>query len=150
MPYVARNRRLQTVRKAPRQEEGMIQHLPNQQQCLQGKSNSVWEEVIATIPQERRETVLEVALMHHGAGRTDVELRSMVWGNGLGWYRQSTFILDQATARRLLATLSSVRRRLEPAGAAGSEHGDGTKVILFPDSRKGLADAERATALMAQ
>jgi hypothetical protein len=128
----------------------MIQNLPSNRQGLQAKGSDAWEEVIATIPQEREETVLEVALIHHRAGRTDVELRSIIWADGLGWYRQSTLILDQATARRLLAALSSVRRRLDPAGAAGSEHGDGTKVIPFPDSRKRLTDADWTTALMAQ
>jgi len=129
----------------------MIQNIPSKRQGLQAKgSDDAREEVIATIPQEREETVLEVALIHHRAGRTDVELRSIIWADGLGWYRQSTLILDQATARRLLAALSSVRRRLDPAGAAGSEHGDGTKVIPFPDSRKRLTDADWTTALMAQ
>jgi hypothetical protein len=128
----------------------MIQNLPNEQQCLQGQGNGVWEEVIATIPQERGETVLEVALMHHRASHTDVELRSLVWGDGLGWYRQSTLTLDQATARRLLAALSSVRRRLDPQAATTSEHKDGGKVIPFPDSRKIPTEAEWTTTLMAQ
>jgi len=128
----------------------MIQRLPRRQQNLQGKGNGVWEEVIATIPQERGETILEVALIHHGASHTDVELRSLLWGNGLGWYRQSTLVLDQATARRLLSALGSVRRRLASERAAGSEPQDGTKVIPFPDSCKKSTDTEWTTTLMAQ
>jgi hypothetical protein len=130
----------------------MIRNLPSKRQGLQGRGNGAWEweEVIATIPQERGDTLLEVALMHHGASCTDVELRTMIWGNGLGWYCQSTLILDQATARRLLSALSSVRRRLDPTGDAKRESREETKVIPFPDSRKRLTDAERTPTLMAQ
>jgi hypothetical protein len=129
----------------------MIRNLPSKRQGLQGRGNGVWEEVIATIPQERGDTLLEVALMHHGAGCTDVELRTMIWGNGLGWYCQSTLILDQATARRLLSALSSVRRRLDPTGDdAKRESREETKVIPFPDSRKRLTNAKRTPTLMAQ
>jgi hypothetical protein len=128
----------------------MIQHLSSKQQGLQGKGNGAWEEVIDTIPQKRGDTILEVALIHHGANRTDVELRSMIWGNGLGWYRQSTLVLDQATARRLLSALGSVRRRIAPERVAGTEPQDGTKVILFPDSCKKPRDTDWTTTLMAQ
>jgi hypothetical protein len=128
----------------------MIQNLPSEQQRLQAKGNNIWEEVIATIPQGRGDTVLEVALMHYGASRTDVELRSMIWGNGLGWYRQSTLVLDQATARRLLSSLSSMRRRLSPVKDARSEPRDRAKVIQFPDGRKTPAEAEWTATLIAQ
>lgn len=128
----------------------MIQSLPSKQQGLQGKGDGVWEEVVATIPQERGDTILEVALIHHGASRTEVELRSMIWGNGLGWYRQSTLVLDQATARRLLSALGSVRRRLAPERAGGREPQGGTKVIPFPDGRKKPMDTNWTTTLMAQ
>ena len=128
----------------------MIRNLPSKRQGLQGRGNGVWEEVIATIPQERGDTLLEVALMHHGASCTDVELRTMIWGNGLGWYCQSTLILDQATARRLLSALSSVRRRLDPTGDAKRESREETKMIPFPDGRKRSTDAERTPTLMAR
>ena len=128
----------------------MIQNLPSKQQGLQGRGNGVWEEVIATIPQERGDTLLEVALMHHGASCTEVELRTMIWGNGLGWYCQSTLILDKATARRLLSALSSVRQRIDPPGDAEREASEGTKVIPFTNSRKRSTDAESTPTLMAQ
>jgi hypothetical protein len=70
------------------------------------------EEIIATIPQADGEAMLEVALMHDGAGRAMVELRSLVWGSGLGWYRQQTLTVDGTTASNLLCRLSSVRHRL--------------------------------------
>lgn len=128
----------------------MIRNLPSKQQGLQGRGNGVWEEVIATIPQERGDTLLEVALTHHRASCTGVELRTMIWGNGLGWYCQSTLILDQATARRLLSALSSVRRRLDPTGDVKRESREETKVIPFPDGRKRSTDAEQTPTLMAQ
>jgi hypothetical protein len=124
----------------------MTQNLPSQRPHLQ--RHAVWEQVVATIPQERENTVLEMALVHHKVGGVEVELRTMVWGDGLGWYRQSTLTLDQATARQLLGALSSVRRRLDPSGAARNGDQADTKVIPFPDSREVATQAEEATALM--
>lgn len=92
----------------------------------------MWEEIIATIPQEREDVVLEVALLHSGEGGTEIELRSLVWGNGLGWYRQSTLTLDNAAAQKLLCVLGSVRRCLAPAHLIPDNHGRGTKVLAFP------------------
>jgi hypothetical protein len=122
----------------------MSQYVLNERQC--SKVSGVWEEVIATIPQERDGTILEVALMHYGASGTDVELRYMVWGDGLGWYRQSTLTMDQGTARKLLGALGCVRRRLDPAWAAGNGDQDETKVIRFPDGRNGPIGAEQINA----
>jgi hypothetical protein len=124
----------------------MIQNLPSARPRLQ--KNAVWEQVVATIPQERENTVLEVALVHRTVGGIEVELRTMVWGDGLGWYRQSTLTLDQASARKLLRSLSSVRRRLEPSRAGRTRTQDETKVIPFPASRTVTTEAEEATALM--
>jgi len=72
------------------------------------------EEIIGTIPQADGDKVLEVALMHDDTGQTEVELRYLVWGKGLGWYRQQTLTLDGTTASNLLCRLSSVRHRLRP------------------------------------
>jgi hypothetical protein len=77
------------------------------------------EEVIAAIPQEGGATLLEVALMHDGAGSPGVELRYLIWGAGLGWYRQQTLMLDSAAARALFRTLGGVQRRLEQKTAKG-------------------------------
>jgi hypothetical protein len=125
----------------------MIQNIPSERPCQQKKT--VWEQVVATIPQERENTVLEVALVHHTAGSIEVELRTMIWGDGLGWYRQSTLTLDQASARKLLGALSSVRHRLDTSGAARKWNQEDTKVIPFPDSRTVATDVEEVTALMA-
>lgn len=124
----------------------MSQNLPNERPRLQ--KGAVWEQVVATIPQERENTVLEVALMHHTVGGLEVELRTMIWGDGLGWYRQSTLTLDQTSARKLLSVLSSVRRRLEPSTARIGNQ-DETKVIPFPDSRRVAPAAEEDITLMA-
>ncbi|HEX9872037.1 MAG TPA: hypothetical protein VGC99_26255 [Candidatus Tectomicrobia bacterium] len=125
----------------------MIQNLPSARPRL--RKNAVWEQVVASIPQERENTLLEVALVYHTVGGIEVELRTMIWGDGLGWYRQSTLTLNQASARKLLGALSSVRRRLDPAGAARNDNQDDKKIIPFPDSRTVSTEAEEATVLMA-
>jgi hypothetical protein len=90
------------------------------------------EEVIAAIPQEGGDTLLEVALMHDGAGSTGVELRYLIWGAGLGWYRQQTLMLNSAAACALLRTLGGVQRRLEQKTAKGRV----SNVIPFLPSRQ--------------
>ena len=122
----------------------MIQNLPSAR--IRPPKPSGWEQVIATIPQERNNTMLEVAMVQRTVGAPEVELRTMIWGDGLGWYRQGTLCLDQTSARKLLGALSSVRRRLEPAGAARHENQSETKIVPFPDSRALATEAEAATA----
>jgi hypothetical protein len=41
-----------------------------------------------------------------------VELRSLVWGDGVGWYRQPTLQLDGTAARHLIQALGIVQRRV--------------------------------------
>ena len=89
------------------------------------------EEIIGTIPQANGEVVLEIALMHDEAGRTMVELRYLVWGRELGWYRQQTLTLDSAMASQLLCRLSSVRHRLR----SKSDTKHRTNVLAFPRRR---------------
>jgi hypothetical protein len=126
----------------------MIQNLSSKRPRWQ--KHAAWEQVVASIPQERENTLLEVALVHHTVGGLEVELRTMIWGDGLGWYRQSTLTLDQASARKLLGALSSVRRRLDPSGAARNGNQDDTKVIPFPDSQTVATKVEESTVLMAR
>jgi hypothetical protein len=97
------------------------------------------EEVIAAIPQEGGDTVLEVALMHDGIGSAGVELRYLVWGSGLGWYRQYTFTLDSTAARALLRTLGAVQHRLGQKIANGQL----SNVIPFSPSRPMPAATEQ-------
>jgi inorganic triphosphatase YgiF len=93
------------------------------------------EEVIATVPQNNGETALEMALVADGAGSTHFELRHLVWGDGLGWYRQHTLTLDAMAARALLCSLGSVRHRLKSKALT---HGNG-KIIPF---RRGASRPE--------
>jgi hypothetical protein len=126
----------------------MTQELPNQ--CSNLQSDGRWEEVIATIPQEREDLVLEVALVHSGGGGSEVELRTLVWGNGLGWYRQSTLRLDNATAQRLLGALGSVRRRIGPAKATPSVYRHDTRILAFPGNLETNTSRDDVPALLAR
>ena len=85
------------------------------------------EEIIATIPQAG-EVNLEVALVHTDAEDATVELRQLVWGKGLGWYRQNTLRLEAPAAHALLRSLGQVRHRLVPTGSVASAG----NVIPFP------------------
>jgi hypothetical protein len=94
------------------------------------------ETIIANIPQEQDDTVLEVVLIHDGATEPRVELRSLIWGTGLGWYRRQTLTMDGATARDLIRSLSQAHRRM----SGGAEFG--RKVIPFPRPSASQALAE--------
>ena len=87
------------------------------------------EEIIATIPQDEAGVTLEVALVHPEAGDACIELRYLVWGKGLGWYRQQTLRLEAPAARSILRALGRVRHRLVPAGKTAAAR----KVIPFPE-----------------
>src|SRR5688500_5245436 len=105
------------------------------------RNKGMREEIIATIPQVDGKAMLEVALMHDGAGKTMVELRSLVWGSGLGWYRQQTLTVDGTTASNLLCRLSSVRHRLRPK----SERRQWNNIIPFSRPRPQQMDMEPST-----
>jgi len=94
------------------------------------------ETIIASIPQEQDDTVLEVALIHDGATEPRVELRSLIWGTGLGWYRRQTLTMDGATARDLIRSLTQAHRRM------GGSAEFGRKVIPFPRPSVSQAPAE--------
>jgi hypothetical protein len=102
------------------------------------RNKGMHEEIMATIPQADGEAMLEVALTRDGAGRTMVELRSLVWGSGLGWYRQQTLTLDGTTASNLLCRLSSVRHRLRTK----PERRQQSNIIPFPQPRPQQMDME--------
>ena len=108
----------------------MIHDLLSQQP--QGQADDKPEVVLATIPQRSDDTVLEIVMMHESDGGTNVELRSLVWGNGLGWYRQHTLQLDGTTARNLIQALGIVQRRVEHQSIDALAH----KVLPFPCSHQ--------------
>jgi hypothetical protein len=90
------------------------------------------EEVLVTIPQKGDDTVLEVVMMHDAIGAPAIELRYLVWGNGLGWYRQHTLRLDGTTARDLIQALGVVQRRMERQAVESLGH----KVLPFPHKHR--------------
>jgi hypothetical protein len=97
-------------------------------QQSQGQADDKSEVVLAIVPQKPNDTVLEIVMIHSADGVTNVELRSLVWGNGLGWYRQHTLQLDGATARNLIQALGVVQRRMEHQGIDALAH----RVLPFP------------------
>jgi len=97
------------------------------------------EEIIARIPQDESELILEVALLHSEADNSHVELRHLVWGKGLGWYRQKTLRLETRAAHSLLRALGQVRHRLVPAAEAAAAR----KVIPFPGDDNALVEKKR-------
>jgi hypothetical protein len=74
---------------------------------------------------------LEIALVHDGDGATTIELRSLVWGHDLGWYRLHTLQLDGTTARHLIQALGIVQRREERQATDAMAH----KILPFPRRR---------------
>ena len=96
------------------------------------------EEIIATIPQDG-EMTLQVALVHTDAENAAVELRHLVWGKGLGWYRQNTLRLEAQAAHALLRSLGQVRHRLLPAGKGATTR----KVIPFPGNARSAVETKR-------
>jgi hypothetical protein len=102
------------------------------------RSLGMHEEILATIPQADGETMLEVVFMRGTEGQTVVELRHLVWGKGLGWYRQQTLSLDATTASNLLCRLSSVRHRLR----SKSDSGQRGNILPFPRRRPQRSNSE--------
>lgn len=90
------------------------------------------EVVLATIPQRSDDTVLEIVMMHEADGATNVELRSLVWGSGLGWYRQHTLQLHGTSARNLIQALGVVQRRVEHHELDGLTH----NILPFPSGHQ--------------
>jgi hypothetical protein len=101
------------------------------------------EKIIAAIPQDTPDHVLEVALTGDQAQGLNVELRSLVWGNGLGWYRQHTVILDSTSLQGLQRALSQIQGHLRHSPAQRQS----ATVIPFPSvPPRNTAPAERASA----
>ena len=67
------------------------------------------EKIIAAIPQDTPDHVLEVALTGDQAQGLSMELRILAWGNGLGWYRQHTVTLDSTSLQGLQRALSQIQ-----------------------------------------
>lgn len=68
---------------------------------------------------------VELVLHHAAEGSASLEVRSLRWGPGIGWYVQKTIVLDPAQVHRLdrLLRRSFVVRRKE---------GNSGKITPFP------------------
>jgi hypothetical protein len=92
----------------------------------------VYEEVIATIPQDKSGSRLEVVLIHEPPESPRVELRHLSWGEGIGWYRQHTLKLDAVAIRALGRLLSQVQQRLDHRRTPRHDSTVINNVIPFP------------------
>lgn len=108
----------------------MIQNVHNQPSHAPREGRS--EEILATIPQHGGDTALEVVMTHDSANEAHIELRYLVWGIGLGWYRQQTLKLDATTARDIIRALGIVQSRTEDQTVESLAQ----NVIPFPHARK--------------
>jgi hypothetical protein len=103
----------------------------------------MYEQVIAAIPQDTPDHVLEVALIDDPAQGPRVELRTLAWGNGLGWYRQHTVTLDRASLQGLQRVLGQIQSHIRHS----SPQRQSATVIPFPCAApRNAAAAERASA----
>ena len=95
-------------------------------ELFENAHDAVWlhdlqENIIAAIPQGGADTVLEVVLIYDDSQDVHIELRYLIWGTGVGWYRQHTLKLDRTAAQTLFQTLGYVRScltKLSPDGSA--------------------------------
>jgi hypothetical protein len=65
-------------------------------QARRAERGCMQENIITAIPQGSADTVLEVALIYDDNQDVHIELRYLVWGAGVGWYRQHTLIKCQS------------------------------------------------------
>jgi hypothetical protein len=103
----------------------------------------MYETVIATIPQDTSDHVLEVVLIDDQGQGPRVELRTLAWGNGLGWYRQHTVTLDSASLQGLQRTLGQLQSYIRHS----TPRRQSATVIPFPCvPPRSTAPADRASA----
>jgi hypothetical protein len=83
------------------------------------------QRILGQLEGENEKEKVELVLHHTAEGSASLEVRSLRWGSGIGWYVQKTINLDPAQVHRLdhLLRRSSIVRR---------KRGIGGKVIAFP------------------
>jgi hypothetical protein len=83
------------------------------------------QRVLGQLEGENEQEKVELVLHHTAEGSASLEVRSLRWGPGIGWYVQKTINLDPAQVHRLdhLLRRSSIIRR---------KSGNSGKVIPFP------------------
>ena len=72
------------------------------------------EIILATIPGAREDEQLEVALCQFTDG-SRVELRQQTWGEGIGWFTQSTIHLEPSQVAGLKNSLGTSSAAARPA-----------------------------------
>jgi hypothetical protein len=101
------------------------------------------EKIIAAIPQDTPDYVLEVALTGDQAEGLRVELRTLAWGNGLGWYRQHTVTLDSTSLQGLQHAISQIQGHIRHSNPQRQR----ATVIPFPCApSRNATSSERASA----
>jgi len=96
------------------------------------------EKVIAAIPQDASDHVLEVVFIDDQTQGPRVELRTLAWGNGLGWYRQHTVTLNVASLQGLQRALGQLQSHVKYS----TPQRQSATIIPFPCA----APPERASA----
>lgn len=111
-----------------------------------GQEDDMPEKIIAAIPQNTPDHILEVALIGDQAQGLSVELRTLAWGNGLGWYRQHTVMLDSASLQDLQRALGQIQGHIRHIRHSTPQRQSAT-VIPFPCAPPpNAAPPERASA----
>jgi hypothetical protein len=88
------------------------------------------EKVLTTIVGANKTSRLEVALGTDAHDGRTMELRRLLWGDGVGWYCQQTLRLDPREAENLLWALRSSQHQWRDRSATGQG-----KVIPLPLAR---------------
>src|SRR5574341_2274138 len=81
--------------------------------------------VLAQLDGENAKETIELVLRRTEKGSTALEVRSLRWGQGIGWYTQKTIVLDPSQLRRLASLLR--RTALTDRTRTG-----GRKILTFP------------------
>jgi len=83
---------------------------------------------LAQLDGESTKEKIELVLRHTGERGPALEVRSLRWGQGVGWYTQKTIVLDPGQVMRL----ASLLRR---AALTGQTRTGGRKILTFPTKR---------------
>jgi hypothetical protein len=83
------------------------------------------QSVLGQLEGENQKEKVELILRQTAEGQAGLEVRSLRWGQGVGWYVQKTIILDPTQVQRL-------DRLLRRASIVSRKGGKSGKVIPFP------------------
>jgi hypothetical protein len=83
------------------------------------------QRVLGQLEGENEKEKVELALHQTGEEPAGLEVRSLRWGQGIGWYVQKTIVLDPAQVQQL-------NYLLRRSSITGRKTVNGGKVIPFP------------------